>query len=92
MGKNGFVIYKDWALFLDNLTMGERGELFSALFEYVLKGKRMETENKALGGIFNFMAAQIDRDSEKYQERCNKNRENQLAHKKTFTFEDITKE
>lgn len=53
----------------------ERGRLILAILDYAEKGTLPELSGAA-GMCFSFIRAQIDRDSEKYDERCRKNREN----------------
>ena len=57
------------------LTMEQRGELFTALYEYAINEKTTRFDNGMVKMAFSFMKAQIARDFEKYREKCEKNRE-----------------
>ena len=58
------------------LTMEQRGELFTALYEYAINEKTTEFDNGMVKMAFSFMKAQIARDFEKYREKCEKLRKN----------------
>ena len=58
------------------LTMEQRGELFTALYEYAINEKTTEFDNGMVKMAFSFMKAQIARDFEKYREKCETMREN----------------
>lgn len=73
--KKSFLMYLDWRQHLEMLTDGEQGRLLMALFDYVETGVLPELEGMAKMA-FSFIRAQIDRDAEKYEERCRVNREN----------------
>lgn len=75
MGKNSFVLYETDGMLLEFLEDHEAGKLLRAIFEYVKTGSIPElgkNEKKA----FNIIKDHIDRDAEKYAERCEKNRGN----------------
>ena len=65
--KNSFVLYTDYKQHFDLLSVTERGELITALFEYSETGEQPQFENGALKMAFSFIKTQIDRDSEKWQ-------------------------
>ena len=71
-----FQVYLDTYEHIKSLNMAERGELFTALFEYAVNGINTDFENGAVAMAFSFMRAQIDRDFIKYEKRCATNREN----------------
>ena len=80
-GKASFILYFEYKDYFEQLSVEERGELITAIFDYVVTG-----ETKKLKGAsemaFAFIRAQIQRDLDKYEERCRVNKENgALSHK-----------
>ena len=71
-----FNIYFDTFEHIEMLTMEQRGELFTALYEYAINEKTTEFDNGMVKMAFSFMKAQIARDFEKYREKCEKLRKN----------------
>ena len=71
-----FNIYFDTFEHIEMLTMEQRGELFTALYEYAINEKTTEFDNGMVKMAFSFMKAQIARDFEKYREKCETMREN----------------
>jgi len=69
-----FVLYTDYAKHIALLTNEETGELLKALFKYVEFGTQPEFSG-ALMMCFSFIADQIARDKEKYQDVCKKRAE-----------------
>ena len=69
-----FVLYTDYAKHIALLTNEEAGELLKALFEYVEFGTQPGFSG-ALMMCFSFIADQIARDKEKYQDVCKKRAE-----------------
>lgn len=69
-----FNIYFDTFEHIEMLTMEQRGELLTALYEYAISEKSTEFDNGMLRMAFSFMRAQISRDFEKYREKCETNR------------------
>lgn len=69
-----FVLYTDYAKHIALLTNEEAGELLKALFEYVEFGNQPGFSG-ALMMCFSFIADQIARDKEKYQDVCKKRAE-----------------
>lgn len=77
MGKNSFILYHDYEEHIKLLSNEQRGVLLTALFAYSRSGKLPAFDrDPALAMAFSFIRATIDRDNEKYQERCRKNAEN----------------
>ena len=73
--KKAFLVYCDYKQHLELLTTEECGLLFIALLEYADTKKPPELDGMA-AMAFSFIKAQMDRDEEKYEERCSINREN----------------
>lgn len=73
--KKSFLMYLDWRQHLEMLTDDDRGRLLISLFDYAETGVLPELEGMPKMA-FSFMRAQLDRDAEKYEEKCRVNREN----------------
>ena len=73
--KNCFTLYKDYTKHFHMLTDEEAGKLIKAIFEYE-NGIEPEGLEGMVAMAFSFISAQLDRDDEKYAEKCQKNREN----------------
>lgn len=75
MDKNSFLIYIDYEEQFDLLTDEQLGQLMRAIVKYEKTGEIIKLDS-ATKMAFSFIKAQLDRDREKYNERCEKNREN----------------
>ena len=73
--QKGFVVYGDIADTLAELTDEETGKLFKAMVDYFTSDKDPNLP-RALKFAFIPVRQQIDRDREKYEKRCERNREN----------------
>jgi hypothetical protein len=74
--KKSFIVYLDSLNILSELTTQQAGELFIAIYNYHLRGE-MPTEfwvKMALASFIN----QWQRDCERYEETCNRNKANGL--------------
>ena len=75
-GKKSFILYDSYFEQLSMLSMEERGQLITAIYEYRCKGK-VDTDLCAVVNMaFSFIRSNMDRDSEEYEERCAMNRLN----------------
>ena len=73
--KSAFLVYHDWETFFDSLDSNEEaGELIRALFAFAKRGEITEFSG-ALKMAFIFMSQQIEADSEKWKEVCEKRKE-----------------
>ncbi len=74
--KNTFVMYTDWIDMIEDLTDEDRGLLFLAIMRYQL-GEELPEMKKGSGPSVAFaqMRRQFEKDSEKYNELCQKRRE-----------------
>ena len=63
-----FCIYMDWEEQLSELTDEERGQIFSAIFEYKRTGVVPKLP-RILSLVFSFIRQQLDRDAEKYEQK-----------------------
>ena len=68
--KNSFVLYTNYKQHIDLLNTEEKAQLLDAIFEYA-EGNEIELDG-ATKMAFSFIKAQMDRDSDKYQETCEK--------------------
>lgn len=75
MDKNSFLIYLDYEEQFNLLTDEQVGQLMRAIIKYEKTSKVPELDG-VLKMAFSFIKTQLDRDREKYQARCEKNREN----------------
>ncbi len=74
--RKSFVMYTEYKEHLQLLTLEQLGSLIFALFEYAENGTEIDTDNAVLKIAFSFIRAQMDRDDEKYQKICERNRQN----------------
>lgn len=73
--KKSIIIYADCIAILEELTYEQAGRLFKAILSYVNDEPVTETEDDpAVKMAFKVLKNQIDRDSDKYAEKCEKNR------------------
>lgn len=72
--KKGFLLYYDYRDHLNILTDEERGKLLTALLDYGMTGENPKLEGAALMA-FSFITSQMDRDAERYAEKCKKRSE-----------------
>lgn len=73
--KSSFLIYHEYREPLKLLTDEQRGRLLMALIDYSESGVVPELDGISMMA-FSFIQSQMDRDSKKYENRCNSNREN----------------
>lgn len=70
--KSSFVLYADMAQHIALLTDEQAGQLFKGLFSFCADGDTPTFADGITTMAFSFIAAQIDRDSQKYNETCAK--------------------
>ena len=75
--KDSFILYLEHKNVFDILTDEEAGKLIKAIFEYEEKDELPNLE-KSLQLAFIPIRNSLDRNQEKYEEKCQKNRENGL--------------
>jgi len=73
--RKGFLVYADLADTLEELSDEEAGVLFKAMMTYFVDGSEPKLP-RALRFAFLPVRHQMDRDREKYDRRCERNREN----------------
>ena len=74
-GKKSFVLFNDLSVPVKSLSDEEAGKLFKAIFEYQNGGIQQELTGAA-GMAFVFVKQQLDRNQEKYNAICKRNRIN----------------
>ena len=72
--KPSFVLYRDYSRHISLLSDEEAGKLFKAIFAYADTGESPELPPMA-DMAMSFIAAQLDRDAEKYAETCRRRAE-----------------
>ena len=75
MAKEYFCAYHSYLKSIRNLSDAECGRLFKALLQYSAGEQLINLQGRE-GIAFDFICEQIDRDNEKYAERCRTNSEN----------------
>lgn len=75
MDKSSFLIYLDYEEQFNLLTDEQIGRLMRAIIKYE-KTREISQLNGIVKMAFSFIKTQLDRDREKYEARCEKNREN----------------
>lgn len=75
MDKNSFLIYLDYEEQFNLLNNEEVGQLMRAIIKYE-KTKEIPQLEGMLKMAFSFIKTQLDRDREKYNKKCEKNKEN----------------
>ena len=74
--KNSFVMYYDWEDIFTTISPEQCQRLMKAIFGFVKRGEVADfSDNLMLGLIYNQIEGTIRRDTEKYEERCRKNKE-----------------
>lgn len=73
--KISFLIYLDYEEHFNLMTDEQLGKLIRAIMEYE-KTRIIPELDGMVKMAFSFIKAQLDRDREKYEDKCAKNREN----------------
>lgn len=74
--KSGFIIYNDWKDLLDDLSLEDRGRVFTALFDVADGEDPDKIENPAARMLLKVMSKQMQKDADAYERKCEKNRDN----------------
>ncbi|MBP3463820.1 MAG: DnaD domain protein [Clostridia bacterium] len=75
MQKNGFILYVEQKEIFDMLTDEEAGKLIKNIYSYEATGKELELE-KSLKIAFQPIKQVLDKNREKYVEKCKQNKAN----------------
>lgn len=67
-GKSSFVLYDDWAVQLNKLTLEQRGVLITNVFSYK-QGESMLPMDAVTDMLFSMIRAQLDRDAKRWEEK-----------------------
>lgn len=70
------ILYLDNIAAINCLSDANAGLIFKAILEYANTGKLPEFEQEGISALFMMFVAQIDRDTEAYIAKCEKNAEN----------------
>lgn len=74
--KKTFVVYKEWRAAFDKMSNEQAGELVKAIFKYQDGETDISFDDPGLPLLFEIIKGRFDKDSEKYKDVCDKNREN----------------
>lgn len=66
---------KDAENMLQDFTKEEAGEIFMALLAYANRGEEFKTDDRSMRTLFRTLQANIDRNNERYEEKCERNRQ-----------------
>ena len=66
---------KDAENILQDFTKEEAGEIFMALLAYANRGEEFKTDDRSMRTLFRTLQANIDRNNERYEEKCERNRQ-----------------
>lgn len=66
---------KDAENMLQDFTKEEAGEIFMALLAYANRGEEFKTDDRSMRTLFRTIQANIDRNNERYEEKCERNRQ-----------------
>ncbi len=73
---------KDAENILQDFTKEEAGEIFMALLAYANRDEEYETDDRSMRTLFRTIQANIDRNNERYEEKCERNRQIALEREK----------
>ncbi len=74
--KKTFVMYKDWKAAFSKMTDEQAGKMIKAVFQYQSGDEEISFDDPGLPFFFEIIKDKFDEDSAKYQETCDRNREN----------------
>ena len=74
--KKSFLIYDDWGDLVETLPDEDKGRVFSSLFRFSATGEVNDLSNPAADMLLKVMVKQLRDDKEKYDRKCEKNKEN----------------
>lgn len=77
------ILYLDNMAAINCLSDASAGRIFKSILEYANTGILPELEEEGIKALFMMFAAQIDRDTEAYITKCEKNAENARKRYKT---------
>ena len=74
--KKSFILYNSYYEQVMMLSIEERGQLLTAIYEYQINGEVSVQMSPIVAMAFSFVRSDMQRDAEKYEEKCAKNRAN----------------
>lgn len=74
--KKSLLLYYDYKAHFDFLTDEQVGKIVRSMLEYEIDGVLPELDTPIMKMTFSFVKSNLDRDREKFFERCQKNAEN----------------
>ena len=74
--KKSFILYDSYYEQVMMLSVEERGQLLTAIYEYESEGEVRIEMSPVAAMAFSFIRSNMDRDRTEYEERCAKNRAN----------------
>ena len=74
--KNSFLLYVNFGKQIRMLSMEERGELITAIFEHEEHGRVEQSLSPRTALVFSFIEDTLDRNRAAYEKKCEQNREN----------------
>ena len=91
MDKKSFVIYQNWAEIIKRLPKEDAGELIQAICNYKTDSE-YQIDNPYIEAIFEGqIKSQLEKDSEKYQQKCERMAELNRKRKAKYRHEIVTK-
>ena len=76
MAKKSFLVYYDLEEQTADLTDTQLGQLFRAMFAFEKRGEKLNLDDPSVNMAFRFVSVQLREGKRKYDERCEKNRQN----------------
>ena len=73
--KKSFVLFADFVTAVSVLTDEQAGRLFKLIFAYVNDMEVSKSQDPAIAAMFEMFRTQIDRETEKWAEKCRRNKE-----------------
>lgn len=73
--KKSFVLFADFVTAVSVLTDEQAGKLFKLIFAYVNDMEVSKSQDLAIAAMFEMFRTQIDREAEKWAEKCRRNKE-----------------
>ena len=74
--KKSLLLYYDYQAHFDFLTDSQVGQIVRAMLDYEIDGVLPEFSEPIMKMTFSFIRSNLDRDMQKYLEKCRKNAEN----------------
>lgn len=73
--KKSFVLFADFVTAVSVLTDEQAGRLFKLIYAYVNGLEVSKSQDPAIAAMFEMFRTQIDRENEKWEEKCRRNKE-----------------